>query len=401
MGGVAQVILGMAKGLSALSGGDRYIFMVNTPDAEWLRAYIGGGCELRVIPEEKWARRREGLRRFIEPRGLNAILRGWDDLCRRLPMSVPHSDGAAEQCGAEIVHFLHQWAFLTNIPSVYHPHDLQHIHLPEFFSPRERQRRTFLYKAFCEQAQMVAVTSSWTARDIHTALGIPDEKIVVIPFAPPSKAYQPLARDILEKTRIRIGFEQFILYPAQTWAHKNHINLLRALRSLRDRGVTVPLVCPGFQNSFFPQILAEVSRLNIADQVVFTGFVGDHEVHALYSLCAFVVVPTRFEAVSGPVWDAFAAGKTVTASNVTSLPEQIGDAGLLFDPDDVEGMSECIRRLWADADLRSLLAGRATRRIENLSWENTALRFRAHYRRILRLSLTPQDRSMLYESPVI
>lgn len=311
------------------------------------------------------------------------------------------SDGEIESLNCELAHFVLQPAVLTALPSIYHPHDLQHLHLPQFFSARELAYRRVAYRAFCEAARIVAVASRWTAQDVHRHLQIPLDKIAVVPLAPPTEAYEPADPADLARMRQAAGGEDFIFYPAQTWAHKNHINLLRALRRLREAGLRVPLVSSGHQNEFFPTIAREMAALGLQDQVRFLGFVAERDVMALYQLCRFVVVPSRFEAVSGPIWEAFAAGKTVAAATVTSLPEQVGDCGLLFDPDDLAGMADCIGRLWRDDRLRDGLGHKGAVAVRKFTWERTARHFRALYRRILGAGLSEEDEAILAAPPLI
>jgi len=92
------------------------------------------------------------------------------------------------------------------------------------------------------------------------------------------------------------------------------------------------------------------------------------------------VIPTKFEAGSFPVWEAFSAGVPVACSNITSLPEQAGEAALLFSPDRHDEIADAVRRLWTDEDLRKNLIGLAKSKISNLSWEKTARLFRSQYR---------------------
>ena len=107
------------------------------------------------------------------------------------------------------------------------------------------------------------------------------------------------------------------------------------------------------------------------------------------------MIPTKFEAVSFPLWEAFLAGVPAACSNVTSLPEQAQDAALQFDPDEVEQMAELLRRLWTDADLRAELSERGRRQVAELSWARTARLFRAHYRRLAGRQLETADHQLL------
>ena len=110
---------------------------------------------------------------------------------------------------------------------------------------------------------------------------------------------------------------------------------------------------------------------------------------------------TKFESLSLPVWEAFASGTPVACSRITSLPEQLAGAGLLFDPDDPKDMAVAIMKLWQDDRLRQELAAKGTARLGQFSWERTARHFRAIYRRALGSKLTGEDEQLLSAPAII
>jgi glycosyltransferase involved in cell wall biosynthesis len=114
-----------------------------------------------------------------------------------------------------------------------------------------------------------------------------------------------------------------------------------------------------------------------------------------------VVIPTLFEAASGPLNDAFLAGVPAACSNVTALPRQAGDAALVFDPHELAAIARAIRQLWTDEPLRQTLITRGRARVAQFSWDRTARHFRAHYRRIGGRPLTDEDRRFLSDEPLL
>jgi glycosyltransferase involved in cell wall biosynthesis len=113
------------------------------------------------------------------------------------------------------------------------------------------------------------------------------------------------------------------------------------------------------------------------------------------------VIPTKFEAASGPLWEAFSAGVPAACSTVTSLPEQAGGAALLFDPDDIEQIANAIRSLWTDKTVRMKLAELGRTRVKQFTWDTTARVFRAHYRRLGGRTLDAGDGQLLAVRPPI
>jgi glycosyltransferase involved in cell wall biosynthesis len=391
-GGVESVIIGLASGISGFANGDEeYLFLALQGEDDWLRPYVSGPARIVTVQPSSSLSRRQRI----------ANAAPWlADAWRRRPrrsqgiLGPPPSDGTIERDGVDVMHFTFQFGFLTDIPSIYHPHDLQHLHLPEFFSAEQRAMRELWYRALCDQAAMVAVASTWTKHDVETQYGLPPNKVCVVPFAPPTAAYQEPGQQEATSIRRRLGTpDSYILYPAQTWPHKNHSGLMRAIALLRSQGLVVPLVAPGQQNEHFAALEQLVFELDLCDQVVWPGFVSPTDLLALYAGATAVVIPSRFEAASAPLWEAFRAGVPAACSNVTSLPEQAGDAALIFDPDDVDGMAAAIRQLWTDPTLRSSLVERGRARIADLSWDGTARMFRAHYRRIAGRNPSDDDRT--------
>ena len=301
------------------------------------------------------------------------------------------------------MHFAAQSAFLTGVPSIYHPHDLQHVHLPENFTRFERGRRDVEYSTFCERATTVVVTSTWVHDDVIHHLGLPPDKVAVVPWAPPTLAYEALGANELAVVRARLGLpSRFLFYPSQAWPHKNHLTLFRALARLRDEsGLRIPLVCTGGSTSYAAELLRHRRALGLGEQVLWLGFVSPTDLRALFDLCTGVVLPTLFEAASGPMWEAFLAGAPVACSTVTSLPAQAGDAALLFDPHDERGLANAVRRLWLDEVLREELAARGRVRVQQFTWRRTAKLFRAHYRQVAGRQLDHTDEALLNAPPLL
>jgi len=167
--------------------------------------------------------------------------------------------------------------------------------------------------------------------------------------------------------------ERYIFYPAQFWFHKNHIKLLEALSLLRNKYNTiVPLILVGSKKNNFDNVMKAIEKLNLERQVKYLGYVPDEDMPYLYKLSTALVMPTLFESVSMPIWEAFYLGVPVVSSNVCALPEQVGNAGLLFDPFNIEDIAEKIYKIWIDENLRTELVQKGYNRIKDLTLENYA-----------------------------
>ena len=381
-GGIESVILGLAGGLSRLTDGDeQYVLLAYPNSHDWVTPLATGPCSMHLAT---------GV--------------ALQTTAQSPEIALPVSDGTVEETlAADVMHFTVQRAFLTRVPSIYHPHDLQHVHLPQFFDDAERRKRDVTYRTYCKQATMVAAAATWVRDDLIKEFDLPEEKVQVVPLAPIlSECTEPTPEDLV---MIRAKYdlpEHFILYPAQTWPHKNHLRLVEALAIMRERhGLVVPLVTCGRQSEFFATVERRANELGLRNQLHFLDFIPGFDVHCLYRLCRAVVIPTLFEAASGPLNDAFLAGAPAACSNVTALPRQAGDAALVFDPHEPAAIARAVRQLWTDGNLRKTFAQRGRERVAQFSWDKTARHFRAHYRRIGGRPLTEEDRQFITAEPLL
>jgi glycosyltransferase involved in cell wall biosynthesis len=407
-GGVEQFIIGVASGLSKLSDGDEeYFFLSDSPETgEWIEPFLQGPCRSLFCssrPTQKTIKF-DSIKPFVQD-VWNTIRSSIQQksIKRQRSVKIPRSDGTIEKVGIDLMHFTTQKAFLTEVPSIYHPHDLQHLHLPYLFEPRTYQVREIRYRAFCEQARMVAVESTWIKDDIVKQYGVPDGKIAIVPLAPPVAAYPvPSDSDFTEVIAKYALPHPFAFYPAQTWAHKNHMGIIEALAILRDQHkIIVPFVFSGNLNKFFANIEKRVRDLDLTDQVHFLGFVSPLELQCLYKLCRCVIIPSKFEAGSFPLLESFYNNAPAACSNVTSLPAQAGGAAIIFDPDIFADIANAVKQLWCDDELCKRLVEKGRQRVTEFTWERSVRMFRAHYRKLTGRNLTKEDQSLLSAPPML
>lgn len=355
-GGIAQVLAGLAHALGQLDGPEEYVFVCSPQSAPWLAPHLGANSKIETNRK-----------------------------CTAAPKrGIRESDGFWESFAPDVLHFPYQSYTRTDIPSVFNPHDLQHVHLPHLFEEEERARRESLYGEACRHAAAVAVTSRFVKDDVVRQYEIPADKVHVIWWGAPTSVYEhPTPADVSNVlARHRIA-EPYAIYPAQTWPHKNHKLLLEALQRICGPcAMPLSLVCTGAKTDYYQELHSLVIRFGLEDHVRFLGWIEERELMALYRAARMMIVPTRFEAVSFPVFEAFDMGIPVACSAVTSLPEQVGDAAILFEPHDTEGLISAIRRLHEDESLRRTLISRGYDRVKQFTWRSTAEGYRALYRRV-------------------
>ena len=416
-GGSGGVVTAL-RALTALArlddGAEEYVFVGPCDAADWLRPLLPAGQRIvRGPASDGWTvDRREPFKRALGPlrpaaRNVKRMLMAPAGRAagmaarlspRRLAPAAPKN--FYERLGCDVIHFPFQHFEPCALPAVYNPHDLQHLHHPEFFTEPEIARRESLHPAACRAAHTVVVASEFVRRDLVGRYGVDAGKVQVIPWAPPpppESARAARADDLPAlRSRYALGERPFALYPAMTWEHKNHVRLLEAVASLRDReGMELRVVCTGHKTEFWPRVERRARELGLAGQVTFPGLVPREDLSALYRAAQFVFIPTLFEAASAPLFEAWQHGAAAACSAVTSLPEQAAGAALLFDPLSVEGIAAALARMATDEGLRDELRRRGARRLEDFSLERTAKAYRAVYRRAAGRALTEEDRWLL------
>jgi len=254
----------------------------------------------------------------------------------------------------------------TNKPYAYTLHDLQELHFPEHFSALQRIWRHQIHSRLLARAGRVICESGYVKSDIVASFGISEKRIAVI-AAPPQRQFLTLQGDEqLRAVRGRLGLpERFLMYPAHYWPHKNHLRLLEAFRLVVNEEPDLKLVLTGQtqpipaqskkrhksatkRNDDYQTVVNAVDRLRLNEQVVHLGFIDRGDLQAIYQLATALVMPSLHESVSIPIYEAFWSGTPVVASNILAMPEQVGDAGLLFDPTSVASMSDAILRVIRD-----------------------------------------------------
>ena len=293
---------------------------------------------------------------------------GW---LRSARATLPSSPATVEQGGYDVVHFAAQAGERTSLPNLYQPWDLQHLHFPDLFSSGELARRDAVYGPCCDRATYVVVASQFVRSDVIASYGVDPARVAVVAPGPPP--LPPVVRRPDDAT-------PFALFPAQTWAHKNHLRLIDAIAALKERGTPVRVVCTGQPNERDSRTRKHAEERGVGDLVELRGHLDALTLARLYASARCFVFPSEFEGFGFPVLEAFTAGVPVTCSNTTSLPELTGDSALLFDPTDVDAIAGALGRLWHDASLRDDLAARGAVRARDYTWDHLARSSRALYR---------------------
>jgi glycosyltransferase involved in cell wall biosynthesis len=202
--------------------------------------------------------------------------------------------------------------------------------------------------------------------DIIRILNVPDETVVVITAPPLRQAVAEFGAVQLEDVRSRLSLpDRFVFYPAQFWPHKNHLRLVEAFRQVVACDPGLKLVMTGKRRDEYETVMRTVREVGLEQNVQHLGYIEQADLQAIYHLALALVMPSLFESVSIPIYEALQAGTPVVASNILSIPEQVGTAGLLFDPLSSSAIAECILSVANNPELRRTLRERGR---EKMAW---------------------------------
>jgi glycosyltransferase involved in cell wall biosynthesis len=379
--GIGTAIQALAKAFSESAIDDQeYTFIVHEKMHHHLAPFTWGPCSVTSFPTPPPPRLKMVMQAM-------PMLRPLRESFRRYSTGVPVSDGNVERCSFDLVHFPTQIAYRTSLPSIYQPHDLQHLHFPQYFAKGEFLQRDVWYRVFCEQAAYVCVQTEWTKADLVKSYNLPPDKIAVIPWGvaiDPGTSTSTTATSVVDKYKLP---QTFFFYPAVTWPHKNHLIILNALKILRDeKGLRPTLVCTGSITEFHKTLEQAAKGNGLTQQVRYLGFIPAEDLQGLYEAASAMVYPSRFEGFGLPILEAYQAGTPVLCSGSSVLPEVAQDGALYFDPDDPAELSSLMLRILESPQTRRDLMQAGLQVVSQYSFEATAKHFQSLYRQCERLT---------------
>jgi len=248
-------------------------------------------------------------------------------------------------------------------------HDLSFLRYPDHFVPKLVRYLERVVPASVARADRVLADSEATRADLIRLLGTPPEKVEVL-YSGVDPRFRPEPESgERERLRARYGLDRpYVLSVGTLQPRKNFVRLIRAFARLPDTGRV--LVIAGGRGWLYESVLEEAARH--PDRVRVLGFVEDADLPALYRGADLFVFPSFYEGFGLPVLEAMACGVPVVCSGVSSLPEVAGDAALLVNPEDEDGLMGAMRRALEDEGLRREMTARGRARAAEFTWERAA-----------------------------
>jgi len=342
-----------------------------------------------------------GIGRYLHT--MVRYLSGSIDVAIRRPKLLPLADqlsslrnlsiGIEGHVPGSIVHFPQIMGCAMMLYRPYHPsvatvHDLGFLALPEEWEMLDPIARWILRLSLCglKRVDKIVAVSEFTRQGVIKHLGIPGDRVVAIHSGIDHELFRPVpdARKILighYPHLAAIASAPWLLYVGSELPRKNIATLLRAVALVRDEIPDIRLIKVGTAGGerFRRETSRVVDELRLGDRVLILDHIVDDELPLFYNAASIFVTASKLEGFGFPVLEAMACGTPVVCSNAGALPEIIGDAALLVEPDDAEYCAAVVRSLLGAPGLRGQLAGKGQERCEVLSWQHTVMEILAVY----------------------
>ena len=277
-----------------------------------------------------------------------------------------------KESGADLTHYLY---FVTplysQVPSVVTIHDTIYSHFPNQLPPHRRLLYGFFMKRSMKSARRIICVSEASARDLKRFFPNESESKVRVVHNGVEDRFRP--SDVPDKSEARstLGLpDPYILYVGNHRGHKNLKRLIEAFSQIAD---DVPhfLVLPEARGKGSEITMSAIEQYGVSDRIVFHPM-PDEDLPLIYGLADAFVFPSLSEGFGLPPLEAMACGTPVITSNISSLPEVVGEAGILVDPYNVEEIAQAIRKVLTDNELRLSMSEKGMERAKLFTWENTA-----------------------------
>ncbi|CAN5337592.1 hypothetical protein BH11BAC5_BH11BAC5_30070 [soil metagenome] len=381
-GGIRQYAVTLIKMLREIKG-NRYFIYHDLNDKEVIQAIAGRQEYVLVTSIEIYTketiRKKVPIYRFdglpvlgkLKFYRNSTVTNGLDFYCQQQDIRIVH-------CPYQYIPFVKKVKLITTM------HDVQEIHFPEFFTAEERASRAKNYLDCLSRADCIVVSYNHIKEDLIKYFNVPEENIKTILLQMDKLWFDKFSDEDITSLPVNLNSTCYLLYPANAWKHKNHIRLMEAVAQVRDEDNTIINVAftGDFNSEYGKHVVKKRNELILQEQVTFLGVMDEKVLFALYKGAVAVVIPTLYEAGSFPLMESIFLGVPVICSNVTSLPETIGDNDFIFDPVDIFSFKEKLKQLWTDDDFRKRSITNSSLQKQKLTNTNSVDKLAALYQSV-------------------
>lgn len=358
--GVEHYISNLMRYIVRCNGENEYVFYVN-------RAYTENDMPI------------EGLR--IRESGIPGISRSmrflWEQsylpiLLAKDNIDVFHAPG-------------YTMPLMTTTPSVVTIHDAIAMKFPQYCTRMNYLHYRLVLPPTAAKAKRIITTTGYTRNDIVNTLGVPEDKIDVVPLGV-HESFAPIEdRQVLASVKHRYGLPpELVLFVGNLEPKKNIGRIIEAFNTLRiSWSIPHALAVVGRKEWLFRDLARMVRLLGLEPHVFFLGNVSLSDLVLLYNAADVFVFPSLYEGFGLPPLEAMACGTPVVTSNRSSLPEVVGDAAVTVDPLNTREIVEAVHSVLTDGELRRELRERGLNRVRLFSWESTAWKTMGVYKKAI------------------
>ena len=288
---------------------------------------------------------------------------------------------AIKKEGIDILHVPMHWPtqilsffFNYNVKKILTIHDITPLLIPETHTAETKRWWLSSLNLIKNRADIIITDSSNTKKDCVKYLDIPKDRIRVIhlaadPMYKPFKNKETAIKDLNNNYNLNLPF---ILAVGTLEKRKNIPTLIRAFNQLKKKGIKHKLVLIGGKGWKYNEIFHTIDKLNLKEEVLFMGYVPDEDLVKFYNTADLFVYPSIYEGFGLPPLEAMACGCPVVTSNSSSLPEVVGDAGIMVDPYNSDDLADKIYEILNNRNLRAKLCNKSLKRAKMFNWEKTA-----------------------------
>ena len=288
-------------------------------------------------------------------------------------------------------------------PSVVTIHDCIHLMFPQYLPNRiaYAYARAQMWAA-ARRSDRILTVSEASKRDILHLFNVAPEKIVVVYNAIDTHFSVTPSDEAVARVRERYQLDhRFVLYVGNIKPHKNLVRLIEAFDELRRGELEdLKLLIIGDQISKLPALRRAVHRHKLHKHVRFLGYLADDQLAILYRLASVFAFPSLYEGFGLPPLEAMASGTPVLTSNVSSLPEVVGDAAVLVNPYDVDDIVDGLRRVLTNPALAAEMRRKGIERAREFSWERSVAKTWGVYQQIAGSRTKAPDKAERVREPV-
>ncbi len=285
----------------------------------------------------------------------------------------------------DLLHSLHYTQPVRlGCPSIVTIHDMTFFLFPDLHTRSKRLFFPFAIRSSVRRADALIAISESTRQDSIRLLGVSPQKVFTTQLGITDEFRVVKDNELLAKVRKKYDLpEEFVLYVGLVEPRKNIPFLIRAYKSLADEGIKHNLVIVGRIGWMYQEVFKQIEELGLEGRVQFTGYLPQDDLPMVYNLASLFVYPTKYEGFGLPALEAMACGTPVVTTAISSLPEIVGDAGMLIPPGDEQALASAMAEVLHDSTLFNQLRTRGLQRSEHFTWERTAQQTLKVYQQVL------------------